>query len=82
MAQVLKKPEYSGSLVDCSPILAFTTFDETRHTGSALSRWKQTVLRTWQLEGDVGLATEDGASNNKKANQLAGQEYMLAHHTT
>ena len=68
---------YRGKLVDFSPVLAFSRFEETRHTGAALARWKGAALRTWRLEGAIGLACEDGASNNKKANKILGQEMMV-----
>jgi hypothetical protein len=75
--QVTGHAEYSGCLIDMSPILAFATFAETRHTGAALARWKSDVLSRWKYEKAVGLATEDGASNNKTANRILGQDMMV-----
>ena len=48
-----------------SPILAFARFESKRHTGPALAEWKKSHLNNFQLADSVGLATEDGASNNK-----------------
>jgi hypothetical protein len=64
--------ELEGKLVDLSPILAFTKFEEAHHTGEALARWKKSVLAVLQMDKSIGLATEDGASNNKKANRILG----------
>ena len=64
--------ELEGKLVDLSPILAFTKFEEAHHTGEALARWKKSVLAVFQMDKSIGLVTEDGASNNKKANRILG----------
>ena len=59
---------YTGTIVSCSPLLTFSTLPSSRHSGHVIARWKkasfeQTGVLTLQ---DVSLATEDGASNNKK----------------
>jgi hypothetical protein len=77
LVQITGDDSYKGKLVDVSPILAFARFDETRHTGAAIARWKKAANARWQLQDAVGLATEDGASNNKRANQILGQEYLV-----
>ena len=78
LAQMLGEEKYKGQLVDMSPILGFERFTETSHTGACIARWKTTVLNTWKLgAGAVGLATEDGASPNKKANQILKQEMIV-----
>ena len=65
-------PELRGQFVDMSPILGFDIFEETRHTGAAIARWKISVGERWKMARAVGLTTEDGASNNKLANKLLG----------
>jgi hypothetical protein len=65
LADLLNLPEYKGQLVGMSPIVSFERFEESRHTGAALARWKQRVAAKWQLA--TVMATEDGASNNKAA---------------
>ena len=69
--------ELEGKLVDLSPILAFTKFEEASHTGEALAAWKKAALSAFQMEKAVGLATEDGAANNKKANRILGQDQAV-----
>ena len=70
-------PQYKGKLIDFAPIAAFQRFTKSRHTGAVLARWKEDTLRGKGLQNAIGLATEDGASNNKSANRLAGQEMMV-----
>lgn len=70
-------PKYEGTVVDMSPILSFAAFPENRHTGAALARWKASVMKEWKIERAIGLATEDGASNNKCANRRLKQEYKV-----
>ena len=67
---------YKGKLLSFAPILAFSRFRETHHTGPALARWKTGALDHWGLRDTIGLATEDGASNNKAANKIMGQEMV------
>eukprot|EP00966_Prymnesium_polylepis_P216109 5002605-Prymnesium_polylepis.1 len=74
LAEVTGHDEYKGRLIDMAPILAFATFPETRHTGAALARWKKGHLALWEMAESIGLATEDGASNNNAANKILGQE--------
>lgn len=64
--------KYTGTIVSCSPVLAFSTLPSSRHTGHVLARWKRNTLEaTKVLEiRDISLATEDGASNNKKSNKI------------
>ena len=69
--------ELEGKLIDLSPILAFTKFEEAHHTGEALARWKKSALAVFQMDKSIGLATEDGASNNKKANRILGQDQAV-----
>eukprot|EP00966_Prymnesium_polylepis_P092997 2152791-Prymnesium_polylepis.1 len=76
VAELTGDASYQGMLVDVSPLLAFERFVETRHTGAALARSKAATLKEWNLTGAIGLATEDGASNNKSANRLLGQDQM------
>ena len=73
LADVTGDESYKGKLIDFAPILAFATFEETRHTGAALARWKAASHARWGLKGAIGLATEDGASNNKAANKILKQ---------
>ena len=77
VAQVTTDISYKGKIVDFSPVLGFERFDETRHTGAALARFKTKISKKWGLENAFGLATEDGASNNKSANKILGQDYMV-----
>jgi hypothetical protein len=78
VAQVTGHDQYKGKLVDMSPILGFERFTETSHTGAAIARFKTAILQAWKLDGGaVGLATEDGASPNKKANKSLGQEMIV-----
>ena len=46
--------ELEGKLVDLSPILAFTKFEEAHHTGEALARWKKSVLAVLQMDNPSG----------------------------
>ena len=64
--------QHTGTIVSCSPVLAFSTLPSSRHSGHVIARWKRgTLSDTKVLESkDVSLATEDGASNNKKSNKL------------
>ena len=41
--------EFKGKLIDMSPIMAFHSFPESRHTGCALARWKQRLFKEWQM---------------------------------
>ena len=59
------------------PVLEFARFPESRHTGSVLARWKLEIVGRWKLVNAVGLATEDGASNNKKANRILQQDFAV-----
>ena len=70
--EVLGTTGHEGQLVDMCPILSFSRFEENRHTGAALARWKRKEFKAWGLEQAFGLATEDGASNNKAANRILG----------
>jgi hypothetical protein len=74
IAELTGDDSYKGTLVDLAPILEFERVEETRHTGAALARGKKKIYATWKLESAVGLATEDGASNNKAANRLLNQD--------
>ena len=49
VADVLEMPELRGTIVDCSPILSFELFQESRHTGANLARWKSRVGGIWKL---------------------------------
>ena len=64
--------QYSGQVVSCSPVLAFSTLPSSRHTGHVIKRWKEKILSDTSVltVSDISLATEDGASNNKKSNKL------------
>ena len=66
------QPQYSGQIVSCSPVLAFSTLPSSRHTGHVIKRWKEKILMDTGVltVADISLATEDGASNNKKSNKL------------
>ena len=77
IAQLTGDDSWLGKLVDLAPILEFLRLEETRHTGSALARVKKAVYATWKLDGAVGLATEDGASNNKAANRQLSQDMAV-----
>jgi hypothetical protein len=77
--QLTGNGEYSGKLVDMCPIIAFDKFVETRHTGAALARWKKAALLRWLLLEAIGLATEDGASNNKAANKILEQDQLVCY---
>lgn len=63
-----------GGRLEFAPILSFDLFTETHHTGPAIARWKNGVEK---LVGAIGLATEDGASNNVKANRILGQDMKV-----
>ena len=71
--------EYVGKLVDMCPIIAFDKFEESRHTGAALARWKKAALLKWMMLEAIELATEDGASNNKKANAILGMSMIVCY---
>jgi len=77
VSEVTGLNEYSGMMVDATPILAFTQFHDKHHTGEALVKWKKAALAAFQMEQCVGLATEDGASNNKKANRILQQDQAV-----
>jgi len=77
LAELVGGDKYKGKLVDMSPILAFARFTEKHHTGDVLARWKKGWLKQFNLGNAIGLATEDGASNNKKANKILGQEMKV-----
>ena len=77
LQQTTGRAEYAGKLVDMSPIIAFASFTETRHTGAALARWKRAELQQWGYAEAIGLSTEDGASNNKAANKILGQDMKV-----
>ena len=79
VAKVTGDDTYEGKLVDICPIIAFDKFTESRHTGAALARWKKSALLHWTLLEAVGLATEDGASNNKSANKILGQDQIVCY---
>ena len=42
-----------------------------------IAKWKFDALKRWTLECAIGLATEDGASPNKKANKILGQDMRV-----
>ena len=46
---------FKGKLVDLSPIIAFTKFEEKRHTGEALAKWKRLALSYHHMDRAVGL---------------------------
>ena len=77
VAQVTGMESYKGTLVDMCPILEFSRMEETRHTGAAIARWKSKALARWKCENAIGLATEDGASPNKKANKILKQDMAV-----
>ena len=77
LSELTGDKDYRGKLVDMSPILNFGQMDESHHTGAVLALWKGDGLREWKLEDAIGLATEDGASNNKKANKILGQDMAV-----
>ena len=77
LAGVVGDPAYRGKLVDLAPVMGFDRIEETHHTGQVIARWKKALYEAWDLVGAVGLATEDGASNNKTANRILGQEYKV-----
>jgi len=66
--------KYAGTVISCSPILSFSTLPSSRHTGHVIARWKRERLAATNVLTlkDISLATEDGASNNKKSNKLLG----------
>ena len=71
--------KYAGKIVSCSPILAFSTLSSSRHTGHVIARWKRSIFAETKalVIRDVSLATEDGASNNKKSNKLLALPSMV-----
>ena len=77
IAELVGDLEYQGRLLEFAPILSFDLFTETHHTGPAIARWKNGVEKLWKLVGAIGLATEDGASNNVKANRILGQDMKV-----
>ena len=74
LSRLLGVDTYEGCIVDCSPIIAFDKFAESRHTAAVLARWKTNVNDKWSLKSAVKVPTEDGASNNKACCRLMGQE--------
>ena len=69
---------YSGSIIECSPVAAFKPLPSSRHTGNILARWNKATLHELGCEiNDISLATEDGASNNKKSNRILELESMV-----
>ena len=68
----LHASKYTGTIVSCSPVLAFSTLPSSRHSGHVIARWKMGTLNDTKVleSSDVSLATEDGASNNKKSNKI------------
>ena len=79
LATILKDDQHKSTIVDMSPILDFRRFAEKHHTGAVLAAWKKAALEKFMLGHAVGLATEDGASNNKKANVILRQEMMVCY---
>ena len=77
LSELTGDQEYKGTIVDCAPLLAFRRFRETHHTGAALARWKSETEKSKNLQNAIGLATEDGASNNKKANKILNQDQAV-----
>ena len=77
LAQVSGLKQLAGKVVDAAPVLAFRRFEEKRHSGKNLADWKKTELTCWGLADAIGLATEDGASNNKTANRILGQDQQV-----
>ena len=66
------RPQYTGTVVSCSPLLTFSTLPSSRHSGHVIARWKTSAFTDTGVLTikDVSLATEDGASNNKKSNRI------------
>ena len=71
--------DFKGKLVDMSPIMAFQSFPESRHTGNALARWKKRLFEAWQMQNTFGVATEDGASPNKLCNRILNMPMIVCY---
>lgn len=75
-----EKLSYSGSIVQCSPILNFSTLSSARHTGRVIADWKERVLADVGFTPkDISLNTADGASNNKKSVKLLKMPFMVCY---
>ena len=66
--------------MDVAPLISFDTFVSSSHSGMALKVWKAGHLHEFGLSyKSISVATEDGASNNKKAAKLAGVPFEVCH---
>lgn len=69
---------YAGKLIDAAPMLDFAQFTNTSHSAVAVASIKRVSLGVYHLVPvDVSLATEDGASNNKKSAKLLGMPFKV-----
>ena len=70
--------KHAGTLIDAAPMLDFAQFTNTSHSAVNVAAIKTKVLGKYGLKPtDISLATEDGASNNKKSAELLGQPFKV-----
>lgn len=75
-----EKLSYSGKIVQCSPILNFSTLSSASHSGRVIADWKERVLvEVGFTPKDISLNTADGASNNKKSVKLLKMPFMVCY---
>ena len=68
----------AGTLLDVAPMLDFAIFTNTKHSAVQVAAMKKNVLAKYgERPTDISLATEDGASNNKKAAKLLHQPFKV-----
>ena len=70
--------KHNGHLLDVAPMLDFTVFTNTAHSAKNVASMKKKVLAKYdETPKDISLATEDGASNNKKAAKILDQPFFV-----
>ncbi len=70
--------KHAGRLLDVAPMLDFHIFTNSSHAAGMVANLKSTVLAMYgEVPSDISLATEDGASNNKKSAKLLGQPFKV-----
>ena len=68
----------AGTLLDVAPMLDFAIFTNTKHSAVQVAAMKKNVLAKYgERPTDISLATEDGASNNKKPAKLLHQPFKV-----
>ena len=74
-----EREAHAGTLIDAAPMLDFCCFEDTTHSGPVIAMLKRATLAKYGLsvETHLGLSTEDGASNNKKAAKILGRPFKV-----